>query len=67
MLKAYIVASNKAKELMSNRKAADMFEWIAIIALVVGAVLFITPTTRTQISSLFSNVFSNLSKISVGN
>ncbi|AEE97567.1 hypothetical protein [Mahella australiensis] len=66
MMKIYIAVSNKAKELISNRKAADMFEWIAIIALVVGAVLFITPTTRTQISSLFSNVFSNLSKISVG-
>lgn len=65
-MKMYIAVSNKAKELMSNRKAADMFEWIAIIALVVGAVLFITPTTRSQITSLFSNVFSNLGKMGAG-
>jgi flagellar biosynthesis protein FliQ len=43
-----------------------MVEWVAIIAVVVGIIILLSPTARASISSFFSSVFSNLSRMSAG-
>jgi len=54
------------RSFLTDKKGADMVEWVAIIAVVVGIIILLSPTVRASISSFFSNVFSNLSRISAG-
>lgn len=54
------------RSFLANKKGADMVEWVAIIAVVVGIIVLLSPTARTSISSFFSGVFSNLSRMSAG-
>lgn len=56
----------KFMELRTDKKGADMIEWVGIIALVIGVIMIISPTVRSSISELFDNVFSNLKSMSIG-
>lgn len=54
------------RSFLTDKKGADMVEWVAIIAVVVGIIILLSPTARASISSFFSSVFSNLSRMSAG-
>lgn len=56
----------KFMELRTDKKGADMIEWVGIIALAIGVIMIISPTVRSSISELFNNVFSNLKSMSIG-
>lgn len=56
----------KFMELRTDKKGADMIEWVGIIALVIGVIMIISPTVRSSIGELFNNVFSNLKSMSIG-
>jgi Flp pilus assembly pilin Flp len=67
MLATYLSLRNSAKTMLKSKKGADMVEWVAIIAVVVGIVMIISPQARSSISGLFGSIFGNLSRMSVGN
>lgn len=54
------------RSFLADKKGADMVEWVAIIAVVVGIIMLLSPTARSSISSFFSGVFSNLRRMSAG-
>jgi len=54
------------RSFLADKKGADMVEWVAIIAVVVGIIILLSPTARASISSFFSSVFNNLSRMSAG-
>jgi flagellar biosynthesis protein FliQ len=43
-----------------------MVEWVAIIAVVVGIIVLLSPVARNQISNFFTNVFNKLRTMSTG-
>jgi Flp pilus assembly pilin Flp len=54
------------RSFLADKKGADMVEWVAIIAVVVGIIVIISPTARNSISGFFSNVFARLNNMSAG-
>lgn len=67
MLATYLSLRSSAKTMLADKKGADMVEWVAIIAVVVGIVMIISPQARSSISGLFADIFGNLGRMSVGN
>jgi Flp pilus assembly pilin Flp len=54
------------KAMLKDKKGADIVEWVAIIAVVVGIVIIISPQARSSIGNLFTNIFNSLSQMAGG-
>ncbi|AEE97568.1 hypothetical protein [Mahella australiensis] len=61
MLKAYIVASNEAKELLSDKKAVShLVEVAGTLGLVALVVALVFPDVQTAISEIWNNMIGKV-------
>ncbi len=61
-----LLAQARLCSFANDKEGADMVEWVAIIAVVVGIIVLLSPVARNQISNFFTNVFNRLRTISTG-
>jgi hypothetical protein len=61
MLKAYVAVSNKAKELLSNKKAVShLVEVAGTLGLVALVIALVFPGARTSIANIWNNMIGKV-------
>lgn len=54
------------KKLNKDKKGGDIVAWVGLIAIAIGILLFIFPTTRDAIGSFVSTVMDKLKSTAIG-